>query len=165
VHFLEPNEIEEWCANHGAVLGDNGRPVIDASLAHHARITYAKGRRSGHEASVAESSFRAIGAFDECLLWVTGWGIWPSSEDWPRYYAARGARGERRSLSKSPGHLFESTESLELAEFLTLVLENAWDAFLLQLTRGGSAKVRVRVSHDEWIEVYGTESIELNTPV
>jgi hypothetical protein len=49
-------------------------------------------------------------SFDECLVWVTAWGIWGSGEDWPAFYAWRGAQNEQRSLEKAPGHRFVPEE-------------------------------------------------------
>src|SRR5687768_15358387 len=98
VRFLELNEIWEWCAEHGVDVADRTVPAADSRLSHIARTQYATGQRSGREGRVAAACVRALGEWDECLLWVTLTGVWSSSEDWPAYYAMRGARGERRSL-------------------------------------------------------------------
>ena len=158
MRFLELVQIEEWCDKHGIRLS-NRLPTPDPLLSHHARSTYSEGKRSGRELSVAASCVKTLGAWEECLLWVTGWGIWASGEDWPKYYAARGARGERRSLQTAPGHLFEAGESTAMTEFITLVLENAWDAFILPAALGGDMRLRICVSHDEWLEVCSTAPI------
>src|SRR2546429_5133723 len=71
---------------------------------------YARGQRSAIESSVARECVRALGRWDECLLWVRTWGVWGSSENWPAYYALRGARGQRRALEKAPGHLLERVD-------------------------------------------------------
>jgi hypothetical protein len=62
--------------------------------------------------------------------------VWPSSEDWPAFYAWRGALGERRSLEKAPAHRFVSGEVELLGELLTLAMENAWDADVARWTAG-----------------------------
>src|SRR5215467_12367126 len=43
---------------------------------------------------------------EACLLWVTDWGIWTSSENWHLYYRLRQSYGEQRLLDEAPGHLF-----------------------------------------------------------
>jgi hypothetical protein len=159
MNFLEANEIEEWCRVHGISLSKDSEPLPDNSLKHKSRIAYANGKRSGQESNIASRAVRTLGSWEECLLCVTDWGVWGSGEDWPKYYAARGRQGERRSLEKAPGHLFGPTDETELAEFLTLVLENAWDAYLLPVQKGKT--VRLLISHDEWIEAYSSEAVSL----
>src|SRR2546421_11588071 len=152
MRFLERNEIEEWCAARGLPLADDGVLPDDPALVHAKRATYARGHRSGREWAVAAACVQALGRWDECLLWVRGWGIWPSSENWPAYYALRGARGERRSLDKAPGHLFDGDEKEAFVRFLAQVMENAWDADVLVVPR----IKRIHVSHDEWLELRST---------
>jgi hypothetical protein len=96
---------------------------------------------------------RSLRSWDECLLWVTSWGIWPSSENWPAYYQARGAEGERRSLEVAPGHLFAAVEAELLKGFLRLVLENAWDAHVLPAREGRRNGTYAFACHDEWVEI------------
>ena len=163
--FLEDVEIKEWRADHGVGLGDDGFPTLDHALIYEVRVAYARGARSGRERGVAEDCVQILGSWEECLLWVTQWGIWGSGEDWPTYYAARGRRGERRSLGKAPGHLFESAETADLAEFLTLVMENAWDAYLLPAYQGAVDRLRILVSHDELVEVRSVVPVTFSAAV
>jgi hypothetical protein len=164
MRFLETNEIEEWCAERRLRLADDGALPDDPKLVHAKRATYARGHRSGREWAVAAACVRALGRWDECLLWVRNWGIWPSSEDWPAYYALRGARGEQRSLEKAPGHLFAPAEEELVATFLTQVMQNGWDAELLPVASKAPATKRVHVSHDEWLEIRSTTPTDF-TPV
>jgi hypothetical protein len=145
-------------------LADDGALPDDPHLVHAKRATYARGHRSGREWAVAAACVQALGRWDECLLWVRGWGVWPSSEDWPAYYALRGARGERRSLEKAPGHLFTPAEQELLATFLTQVMQNGWDAEVLPVGSKPPATKRVHVSHDEWLEIRSTTPTDF-TPV
>ena len=91
-------------------------------------------------------------------MWITLWGVWSSGEDWPRFYAWRGALGERRSLDAAPGHRFDSGEIHLLAELLELVMDNAWDANILCSRNGRADGLRGRISHDEWYEILGPSS-------
>jgi len=150
VRFIEDVEIDEWCAEHG----------IDPTVSRHdddlvlCREYFGQAvHPRGQEARVARAAIESVGQWDECLLWITQWGIWGSSEDWPKYYAARGANGERRFLEKAPGHLFTKAEGDALELFLTLVLENAWDACVLAAKDQQTTARRVLVSHDEFVEV------------
>ncbi|NNN07142.1 MAG: hypothetical protein HKL90_14710 [Elusimicrobia bacterium] len=161
MQFIESNEIAAWCKEHGIALSKDYQPLPDAALIHQSRVVYANGKRSGQESKIALRCVRALGDWQECLLLVTGWGIWGSGEDWPTYYAARGKRGERRSIEQAPGHLFGENDGEELSEFLTLVLENGWDAYLLEVPKEKAKMVRLQVSHDEWVEARSSEAISL----
>ena len=161
MQFIERNEIEEWCREHGIVLSKDSKPMPDVTLMHQSCIVYANGQRSGQESNIALRCVRALGPWQECLLYVTLWGIWGSGEDWPKYYAARGKRGERRSIEKAPGHLFGAEEGEDMIEFLTLVLENAWDAHLLPVPKAKTKTVRLTISHDEWVEARSSEAVSL----
>ena len=165
MRFLEISEVEEWCVERRIALAEGETRVApDPSLSHAARTVYANGSRSGRELAIAATAVRKLGDWDECLLWVTLVGVWPSGEDWPAYYALRGAEGERRSLEKAPGHLFEAGEQGKLERFLTAAMENGWDTYALPARDGQTADVRLRVSHDEWVELQARAPVEFSPP-
>jgi len=56
------------------------------------------------------------------LLWVTEWGIWPSSENWHLYYKLRQSYGDTRLLEEAPGHLFLNYETADLASILQVCM-------------------------------------------
>jgi len=154
MEFLENNEICQWAEQHGLQLGEDFEVRLP-DLESRSWKSYAEGRRSGREEAAANELIAGLGSWDECLVWITQWGVWPSGEDWPQFYAWRGNQGERRSLNKAPGHRFTRAESLLLAELLKLIMENAWDAHVL-CSRGGRADgLRGKISHDEWYELLG----------
>lgn len=159
MRFLEINEIWEWCGEGGIAVDDGSRPADDPSLGHRGRWLYATGERSGRETQVAADCVRALDAWDECLLWITQVGVWPSGEDWPAFYAWRGARGEKRSVDVAPGYLFSAGEEDLLRAVLAQTFENAWDAYVLPARRDGVLPMRIRVAHDEWVEVQGREPV------
>jgi hypothetical protein len=162
MRFLEINEIWAWCAEAGIELVDRARPADDSALLQKARWLYADGERSGREPGLAHTAVARIGAFDEALLWITQTGVWPSTEDWPTYYAMRGRVGERRSLDVAPGHLFAAGEGELLVQFLTATMENGWDCFVLASRGGRIADTRVVVSHDEWIELQSSKPVSFD---
>jgi hypothetical protein len=152
--FLELNEICDWARNHALVTGDGFSVQLPVLPSRH-YAAYAHGPRSGLEAASANDLVLALGAWDECVVWIRQWGIWGSGEDWPKFYGWRGAREERRSLENAPGHRFGPQESGSLVELLGLVMENAWDADVFCSVGGNAGRVRAHVSHDEWCEVFG----------
>ena len=68
---------------------------------------------------------------DECLLWVTQWGVWPSSENFHVFYRVRESYGERRLLYNAPGHLFLKHETADLQAFVESAFLCGWDFYLL----------------------------------
>jgi hypothetical protein len=79
-----------------------------------------------------------------------------TSEDWPEFYAWRGALGERRSLDVAPGHRLNFGESSLLVQLLALIMKNAWDADILCSRSGRADQLRTKISHDEWYQVLGS---------
>jgi hypothetical protein len=92
------------------------------------------------------------------LLWITEWGIWPSSENWHLYYKLRQSYGDHRLLHEAPGHLFLEHESEDLASFLQLAILNGWGGYFL----AGSNHVNAFFSHDEYIDFYAERDESLN---
>jgi hypothetical protein len=90
---------------------------------------------------------------DPALLWITGWGIWPSTENWHLYYRLRQSCADHRLLEEAPGHLFLGHESEDLASFLQLAMLNGWDGYLL----GHADYVSLQFDHHEYIEFYSTQ--------
>ena len=157
MEFLESNQVSAWAEAHGLTCEDGRELQVPAVPAVH-RGAYAHGRRSGAEARVVEDLIGRLGEWDECLVVITLWNVWSSSEDWPTFYAWRGARGERRSLNIAPGHLFVQSEGPLLTELLTLVMENAWDAAVLPSWHDRATGLHAKISHDEWYEIRGAHA-------
>jgi len=163
MRILHVNECAEWCRDHGAQIADPFELASDPALGHTARILFAPSGSIGLEAAALASCVDAITPYDAALLWVREWGIWPSSEDWPRFYAARGVHGERQSLGDKPGHLFGPTDEQDLALFLRLILDQGWGGHLLA-ARGDRIARRLWVSHDGWVELHSTEPVSFSLP-
>jgi hypothetical protein len=155
--FLEDNEICGWAEERGLPRGERFEVRLP-DLPSRYRSEYANGRRSGREGAAAEELVARLGPWDECLVRITLWGVWASGEDWPQFYAWRGALGERRSLETAFGHRFDPGEKRLLVELITLIMENAWDADILCSVRGRADTVRGAISHDEWFEVFGVDA-------
>ena len=152
--FLDDNQICKWAEERGLLRGTGFRVQLP-ELEPQVRKAYADGRRSGREAAVARDLIAGLGSWDECLVWITTWGVWPSGEDWPQFYAWRGALGERRPLDVAPGHRFDSGDLLLLAELIELIMKNAWDADVLCSRNGRADGLRAMISHDEWYQLQG----------
>jgi hypothetical protein len=123
--FLFINETAAWCGDHGMEVDEHWKLLPDRQLTHVSRLLHMADGTSDNAARVIAASLPALGLWDECLLWLTDWDIWEQNEDWPAFYAARGARGERHSLASKPGHLFGADETDDLRLFLTMVAQNS----------------------------------------
>jgi hypothetical protein len=165
VRFLAEAEVVRWCETHG--IDADGEPVGRASegLVQVVSGVYADGRRGTAGPSIAFEIVGALGAWSEALLWIRAWGVWPSSEDWPAFYALRGDLGEARELRVAPGAVFERTDADSLAAFLAQVLLNAWDVTMIALDDAGTPSVILTVSHDEWLEIRSREAMFLPAQV
>jgi hypothetical protein len=164
MRFLETNEIEEWCANNSISLknGDRVYPEANPSLSYTSVCYFTESGQSNREPIVSASCVQALGEWDEALLWITQWGVWTSSEDWPTYYRLRGSYEERRSLETAPGHLFAVEEKAILIEFLAIVMENGWDAFIFPKSLAKPDEIRAFISHDGRIDLYSLSPIKVD---
>jgi hypothetical protein len=84
------------------------------------------------------------------LLWVTEWGLWPSSENWHLYYKLRQTYGDTRLLHEAPGHLFLEHEAEDLASFLQVAMLSGWGGYVLTEAN----YVNAFFSHDEYIDFF-----------
>ena len=91
------------------------------------------------------------------LLFITEWGIWPSSENWHLYYKLRQSYGDTRLLQDAPGHLFLEHEVEDLASFLQVSMLNGWGGYVLT----EADYVNAFFSHDEYIDSFAKDSTNL----
>jgi hypothetical protein len=87
------------------------------------------------------------------LLWITEWGIWPSSENWHLYYRVRQSYSDHRLLHEAPGHLFLEHETEDLASFLQIAMLNGWGGYVLT----HADYVNAFFSHDEFIDFFAED--------
>jgi hypothetical protein len=92
---------------------------------------------------------------EPALLWITEWGIWPSSENWHLYYKLRHSHGDRMLLDEAPGHLFLAHEAEDLASFLQIAMLNGWGGYVLTQAN----YVNAFFSHDEYIEFFANSEV------
>jgi hypothetical protein len=88
------------------------------------------------------------------LLFLTEWGIRPSSENWHLYYKLRQTYVDNRLLHEAPGHLFLEYESEDLASFLQTSMLNGWGGYVLS----EADYVNAFFSHDEYIDFFAERS-------
>jgi len=165
MRFLALNECWQWCAEHSVILNSRKLPAPDASLMNLGRLVYVEEPHQGVAVrqEVLAACLNALGDWDECLLWITLWGVWPSTEDWPTYYLLRGSLRERRSLEEAPGHLATRNDRAHVAELLDLVMKNGWEAHVLA-SRDAEVCARAFLSHDEWVALASRVPFAVSKP-
>ena len=142
MRFYTKEECEDW-------LRGRGRPKPDA-------VPDVKRERFGYpkEAyrifTMAHWVATSLTCQQPALLWITEWGIWPSSENWHLYYKLRQSYGDPRLLHEAPGHLFLEHESEDLASFAQLAMLNGWGGYILT----HADYVNAFFSHDEYIDFF-----------
>jgi len=169
MQFLDHTYIWDWCRTHGFSLEEsepiNGvRLEEDASLIHRDRLVHDAADDSVAALLLAGDVRRVLGDWDDCLAWVTDSDVWVNEEDWPEHYRWRGEHGERRSLDSTPGHLFTVDDESDFMILASHAIKCGWDVTFLPAKGEVSTGVRVRCSHDEWIDVRSRESIAISAP-
>jgi hypothetical protein len=147
------------CVEFAEFLGfkfENSPPTIrrKASEFSAVRVNIANSKIATYE--IANKVAKWFGSSRSCLLWITEFGVWPSSENLHLYYKLRSSYADHRSLADAPGHLFLSYESADLVTFIDLAIQFAWGGYLL----GPPNHCFITISHDEWILVESISDIE-----
>jgi hypothetical protein len=88
-----------------------------------------------------------------CLVWITGWGTFPGSENSHLFYRFRGSHGDIRLIHEAPGHLCLDYEGPEVTSLIYLSTLFGWDVSLIPVAGHGVAQL----SHDGWVE-FGFDS-------
>jgi hypothetical protein len=147
MRFYTPKECEEWCQALQVPLDEQQQPVGATTGQHHLRCAFpASGSQLLWFSRCIEA---ALQPRQNCLVWVTGHGIFPSCENQHLYYRLRQSYGEMRLLAEAPGHLCLDYERPEVVTLLHLGMLFGWDLHLIPTAGYGG----VFVSHDEWAEI------------
>jgi hypothetical protein len=142
LRFYTQQECEEWLTDR-----QRRKPDVVPDL-HSERIGYpAEPHRMFFVAHWVATSLTHR---RPALLWITEWGIWPSSENWHLYYKLRQTYLDQRLLHEAPGHLFLEHEAEDLASFLQIAMLNGWGGYLLTQ----ADYVNAFFSHDEFVDFF-----------
>lgn len=111
--------------------------------------TYSIPRDSGAKTALSRVFAYLLLRKPSVCIYVSGWGVWGSSENLDLFYGYRRSFGEKRTLMEAPVHLFEQSEEDTFVSILCMVFYFVWDAWVFDV----EGKALVRISHDEWLEV------------
>jgi len=139
LQFLGKEESEKWIRHLAPTLAFKGVGALWFNVENERFRSHA----------VAANVVSWLGDFDQCLLLITEYGIWPSSENLHLYYKLREAYKEKSKLHDSPGHLFEHGEQADLTTYLSLAIQFGWGGYLLP----EPCTVELNLSHNGIIDV------------
>jgi hypothetical protein len=151
MRFESESGCLEWCIQHRYQVKKlpTGRsaPRTDDLAFVDMRFEADAGRRIALSKHVLKSYEKPV------LIWVTDWGIWPSSEHMPLFARFRQALGESRSIAEAPGYVADprNDDTLSLLSIAVLFL---WDVYVLPEEQGHI----FFSSHDEDVRLFSTSS-------
>ena len=150
MRFYTSEKCERW-------LADRGRSKPD-QIAQRTAERFAYPKEPHAVFAMANWMAKSVTYRQPALLWITEWGIWPSSENWHLYYKLRQTYGDFELLHESPGHLFLEHESEDLVSFTQLAMLNGWGGYVLT----HADYVNAFFSHDEFIDFYAAQPENLD---
>jgi hypothetical protein len=145
MRFYTPSECEEWITARERPKPDvaNAKPSL--------RLNYPS---SPHRVYAWAHSIASSITFQQpCLLWITEWSTWPSSENLHLYYRVRQSYQDSRLIDEAPGHHFLGHEITDMASFLQMAMLNGWGGYILSAAN----RVNAFFSHDEFIDFYSDD--------
>jgi len=150
VRFLTLAECKQFAADVGISEEELAAATEDEAVTRAIRLSI-EGER--HRAFfLAREVVGLLGDFQSSLMWVTDFGIWPSSENQHLYYRLRRAFGDAGTLKTAPGHLFAKGEQDDFIAFVHLALEFGWGLNVLS----NPTYRWVHASHDGWLRIIYT---------
>jgi hypothetical protein len=152
--IISPQECNQWVR---AKLGQDFALETFAPNFPHC-VTYQLPVDTGKKSALARFLAGSVDTSTPGLFWITGWGIFPSSENMALFEGYRVFLGESRALDTAPGHINDESDLLKLECLLDLALYFYWDALLFDEV----GSIAVRTSHDERLSIYGKSPERLN---
>lgn len=147
MRFLTLSECKQFADDAGVSEEELAAATQDQSDARAIRLNIENER---HRAFfIARQVVGLFRDFQSALMWVTDYGIWPSSENQHLYYRLRRALEDSDTLRTAPGHLFVKSEQDDFVTFVHLALEFGWGINILT-----KPTYRwVHASHDGWLRI------------
>ncbi|MHB1033812.1 MAG: hypothetical protein ACYC35_05250 [Pirellulales bacterium] len=150
---LSEQECQEWLTAHLGRIAT--RQNLEREYAN--CVTYRLPIDTGKKTALARILSRSIDTSQFGMFWITGWGIFPSSENMALFDGYRRSLGENRVLSAACGHVFGESDLQQLECLLDLALYFYWDSSLFD----GAGSIVVSTSHDEYLSVYTQDKARL----
>lgn len=141
--FLTKKDAVKWCRENRINLDERELPITTKSSKN-----FTIPSDAGQRIALVASQFEHFRDETEILIWVTEWGVWPSSERLHIFDRFRISYGEKRLLIEIPAQVISKNEHEDGLSILTLAVLFLWDCYVL--TKDGKF---IFYSHDEcgWI--------------
>ena len=145
--IISEKECSEWAKRFSVKLDDRGRPLCcsDAPFRLRGRFPDVFTKMLW----VARQIELSLGAYSQCLVWITESGIFASAENLQLFYRYRQSYGSSKLLADAPGHLCLSYERAEIVSLIWLCMLQGWDVHAFP----DSGSPSIFISHDEWFEL------------
>lgn len=145
---LSKTQCEQWLAKCN--YGDLSQPAF----AYEAQFTTPKD--SGRKCALVKWIIDWLPRSGECLIAITGWGIWSSCENVQLFHLVREALGHSDpSLDNYPGQVIEYSDRRAIECILDLCLYNFWDATVAD----SGHRFLIQFSHDEDVFIACSSSL------
>jgi hypothetical protein len=138
---LTADESSEWLRSHGYIA------PYESGFAFHREVKTPLD--SGQKCALAKCILRWLPADGECILLITAWGIWPSSENRELFERVRASLGETRTIVELPGQVLPLENKGVLECLLDVCFYNFWDIVFADARH----RWLIRFSHDEYITI------------
>ena len=148
MRFVTEEDARRWAVRFAREDSERGLPRVPAP-GHTGELRYVFEDSGAHGYfALAQAVVRSLEHFDECLLWVTQTGVWPSNENLQLYYRFRQSYGDQCLVRERPAAMLLRHEAVELTSLVHLGMLFGWDMSLVTSHDHG----RVFISHDGWIQ-------------
>ena len=153
--IIDKTQVLGWLSKRNLLDNGTDPKVSDFTFLHSFKIS----NDSGTKTNLSRELFALVAnCSSESLLWIDEYGIWPSCEDFNLFDGFRMSLGEIEPLHVKPGHLFRAEDINTIQSIIAMVLYFVWGAFIVT----GSKDIIVRISHDEFIDIYLKEDIDVS---
>ena len=147
--ILTIDEISVWLKGQSLFIADKA-VFWEKFLKYH---SFSTPKDSGIKTALSKNIIPMLLSSPECLIWIREYGVWPSNQNMALFEMLRNSLGETRPLSQAPGHLCTGKDMQLCESLLDLILYFYWGALIV----GSKGEYAINISHNEIIEVGGTE--------
>ena len=137
--FLTKKDAVKWCRENQIHLDERELPFLTKSSK-----DFNIPSDAGQRVALVTSQFEHFRDEDEILIWITAWGVWPSSERLHIFDRLRLSYGEKRLLNEISAHVVSKNEYEDGLSILILAVLFLWDCYVL--SKSGKF---IFYSHDE----------------
>lgn len=142
MQFLTKAECKKWCLNNQIPLSSYDTPAFSEA----AKKQFVIPADAGKRIALVKELTEPFGANSKALVWITDWGVWPSSERQHIFNRLRVSYGCDALLVDQPGQIFGKEEFEDMVSCVTLGVLFLWDVYVLTpLNKRG-----LFFSHDEY---------------